>query len=162
MARSAEVLHLHCAVGITMSNPDPGTPRTVAAHLLRAAHECGAEYIFTNLGSDHPAFIQAFAEMDGREDCPAVICCPHEMTALSAAHGHAMLSRRAQLVLVHVDVGTQNLGSSVHNAARGGFLLSSSRVYRLSPSQGTRQGHVPNTSTSHKIPALSPRLCVPT
>ncbi len=111
-----------------MSNPEPGTPRTVAAHLLRAAHECGAEYIFTNLGSDHPAFIQAFAEMDGREDCPAVICCPHEMTALSAAHGHAMLSRRAQLVLVHVDVGTQNLGSSVHNAARGripAFIIAS-------------------------------------
>jgi acetolactate synthase I/II/III large subunit len=97
----------------------PPAHQTVAAHLLRAAHACGAEYIFTNLGSDHPAFIQAFAELEGRDDSPVVICCPHEMTALSAAHGHAMLSRRAQLVLVHVDVGTQNLGSSVHNAARG-------------------------------------------
>jgi acetolactate synthase-1/2/3 large subunit len=41
------------------------------------------------------------------------------MTALSAAHGYAMVTRRPQLVLVHVDVGTQNLGGSVHNAARG-------------------------------------------
>ena len=129
-----------------MSNPDPGTPRTVAAHLLRAAHECGAEYIFTNLGSDHPAFIQAFAEMDGREDCPAVICCPHEMTALSAAHGHAMLSRRAQLVLVHVDVGTQNLGSSVHNAARGripAFVIAGlSPVTLAGEKTGTRTEHI--------------------
>lgn len=129
-----------------MSNPDPGTPRTVAAHLLRAAHECGAEYIFTNLGSDHPAFIQAFAEMDGREDCPAVICCPHEMTALSAAHGHAMLSRRAQLVLVHVDVGTQNLGSSVHNAARGripAFVIAGlSPVTLAGDKTGTRTEHI--------------------
>ena len=38
---------------------------------------------------------------------------------MSAAHGYAMITRRAQLVLVHVDVGTQNLGASVHNAARG-------------------------------------------
>jgi acetolactate synthase-1/2/3 large subunit len=50
---------------------------------------------------------------------PQVIVCPHEMTALSAAHGYAMITRRPQLVLVHVDVGTQNLGGSVHNAARG-------------------------------------------
>jgi acetolactate synthase-1/2/3 large subunit len=30
-----------------------------------------------------------------------------------------MKSRRPQMVLVHVDVGTQNLGCSIHNAARG-------------------------------------------
>jgi acetolactate synthase-1/2/3 large subunit len=41
------------------------------------------------------------------------------MTALSAAHGYAMITRRPQVVLVHVDVGTQNLGCSIHNAARG-------------------------------------------
>jgi acetolactate synthase-1/2/3 large subunit len=49
---------------------------------------------------------------------PEVVICPHEMTALSAAHGYAMVTRRPQLVLVHVDVGTQNLGCSIHNAAR--------------------------------------------
>src|SRR5690606_19873264 len=50
---------------------------------------------------------------------PRIIVCPHEMTTLSAAHGYAMVTREPQLVLVHVDVGTQNLGASVHNAARG-------------------------------------------
>ena len=50
---------------------------------------------------------------------PEVVVCPHEMTTLSAADGYAMVTRQPQLVLVHVDVGTQNLGASVHNAARG-------------------------------------------
>ena len=92
-----------------------------AAHTLLAfSARAGIEYIFTNLGSDHPAFIEAFAEMQkSGEAVPRIIVCPHEMTALSAAHGYAMVTRRPQLVLVHVDVGTQNLGGSVHNAAPG-------------------------------------------
>ncbi len=95
-------------------------PPTCAERLLTLSSELGADCIFTNLGSDHPAFIEAFAKLEaegGRG--PRVITCPHEMTTLSAAHGYAMITRRPQLVLVHVDVGTQNLGGSIHNAARG-------------------------------------------
>ena len=93
---------------------------SAAERLIRLASRLGIEYIFANLGSDHPAFIEALARLrEAGEPAPKVIVCPHEMTALSAAHGHAMLTRRAQLVLVHVDVGTQNLGGSVHNACRG-------------------------------------------
>ncbi|WP_238160494.1 thiamine pyrophosphate-requiring protein [Pigmentiphaga sp. H8] len=93
---------------------------SAAEQLLRVCSSLGVEYLFTNLGSDHPAFIDAFArlEQEGRP-MPRIIVCPHEMTTLSAAHGYAMVTRRPQLVLVHVDVGTQNLGASVHNAARG-------------------------------------------
>jgi acetolactate synthase-1/2/3 large subunit len=93
---------------------------SAAYTLLEFSARAGIEFIFTNLGSDHPAFIEAFAEMQkqGRR-MPRIVVCPHEMTALSAAHGYAMVTRRPQLVLVHVDVGTQNLGGSVHNAARG-------------------------------------------
>lgn len=88
--------------------------------MLQLAGELGIKYIFTNLGSDHPAFIEAFAHLDEvGGTMPEVIICPHEMTALSAAHGYAMVTRRPQMVLVHVDVGTQNLGCSIHNAARG-------------------------------------------
>lgn len=91
---------------------------SAAAELLRYARSLGVEFIFTNLGSDHPAFIQAFAALDPAADMPEIISCPHEMTALSAAHGYAMITRRPQMVLVHVDVGTQNLGGSIHNIAR--------------------------------------------
>jgi len=100
-----------------MNSPDLHV--TAACKLLLEAARCGIEFIFTNLGSDHPAFIEAFATLAAsNERMPEIIICPHEMTALSAAHGHALVSRRAQMVLVHVDVGTQNLGGSVHNAAR--------------------------------------------
>lgn len=94
-------------------------PASAAANLLTCAKQIGADFVFTNLGSDHPAFIQAFSELDAGHSIPEIISCPHEMTALSAAHGYAMITRRPQLVLVHVDVGTQNLGCSIHNAARG-------------------------------------------
>jgi acetolactate synthase I/II/III large subunit len=98
----------------------PTLPATSARHLLTRLAELGVECLFTNLGSDHPAFIEAFAALGAAgEPMPRVIVCPHEMTALSAAHGHAMISRKPQAVLVHVDVGTQNLGGSIHNAARG-------------------------------------------
>lgn len=99
--------------------PQKESAPTAARLLLEEAGRLGIEHIFTNLGSDHPAFIEAFAEIDeagGR--MPRIVVCPHEMTALSAAHGFAMRTRRPQMVLVHVDVGTQNLGCSIHNAAR--------------------------------------------
>jgi len=93
---------------------------SAARRLLELCPKLGVDYVFTNLGSDHPAFIEAFASLTAAgAPMPKVIVCPHEMTTLSAAHAYAMLTRRPQLVLVHVDVGTQNLGCSVHNAARG-------------------------------------------
>ena len=93
---------------------------TVARQLISLCPSLGVELIFSNFGSDHPAFIEALALLHERGlGAPRVVVCPHEMTALSAAHGYAMLTRRPQIVLVHVDVGTQNLGGSVHNAARG-------------------------------------------
>ncbi len=93
---------------------------TAANLLLRLRAQMGVTHVFTNLGSDHPTFIEAFAGLSEQGGpIPRVIVCPNEMTALSALHGYAMITRRAQLVLVHVEVGTQNLGCSVPNAARG-------------------------------------------
>jgi acetolactate synthase I/II/III large subunit len=99
----------------------PTDPPAIAAQrLLQLAAQAGVDFLFTNLGSDHPAFIEALARLAASgAHMPRVVVCPHEMSALSAAHGYAMITRRPQMVLVHVDVGTQNLGGSVHNAARG-------------------------------------------
>lgn len=49
---------------------------------------------------------------------PRVLACPHEVTALSAAHGHFMVSGRPQACLFHVDVGLQAAGGMLHNAQR--------------------------------------------
>ena len=90
---------------------------TVASRILELARRAGVEYIFITLGNDHPAFIEAFAQL-GPEDLKIVVC-PHEMTGLTAAHGYAMMTRKPQMVLCHVDVGTANLVTASHNACRG-------------------------------------------
>jgi acetolactate synthase I/II/III large subunit len=95
---------------------------TTSTAILEALHEAGMEYVFANLGSDHSSFIETLAEARaaGRAgDYPALILCPDEMVALSAAHGFATVSGRAQAVLVHVECGTQQLGGAIHNAAKG-------------------------------------------
>jgi len=87
---------------------------------LEALSEGGVSYIFANLGSDHPAIVEGLAEAksSGRP-VPRLITCPHEIVALSAAHGCAQATGRAQAVIVHVECGTQSLAGAVHNAANG-------------------------------------------
>jgi acetolactate synthase-1/2/3 large subunit len=97
---------------------------TTSSAMLSALREAGVQYLFVNLGSDHSAFMEAYATARASKDggefpYPDVITCPNEMVALSAAHGHAAVSGRAQAVLVHVECGTQALAGAVHNAAKG-------------------------------------------
>jgi acetolactate synthase-1/2/3 large subunit len=94
--------------------------RTASTNLIEAISEAGVSYIFANLGSDHPGIIESLAEAKsiGRAT-PQLITCPNEMVALSAAHGYAQVSGRAQAVLVHVECGTQALAGAIHNAAKG-------------------------------------------
>ncbi len=93
---------------------------TASSAILEALVEAGVEYLFANFGSDHPGLIEAIAgARAANRPCPKVITSPTEMVALSAAHGFAQVSGRAQAVLVHVDCGTQALGGAVHNAAKG-------------------------------------------
>ena len=93
---------------------------TAGRAFLEALVEAGVSCIFANFGSDHPALIEALAEMrtEGRR-VPAVITSPAEMVAMSAADGFARVTGRAQAVFVHVECGTQSLGGAVHNAAKG-------------------------------------------
>src|SRR5262249_41680330 len=93
---------------------------TASTALIEALSEAGVSYLFANLGSDNPGIIEAMAEAraTGRPT-PQLITCPNEMVALSAAHGYAQVTGRAQAVLVHVECGTQALAGAIHNAAKG-------------------------------------------
>jgi acetolactate synthase I/II/III large subunit len=93
---------------------------TASTAFLEALNEAGVSYIFANLGSDHPSIVEAIeeAKVFGRK-APQLVTCPHEMVAMSAAHGHALVSGKAQAVLVHVECGTQSLAGAVHNASKG-------------------------------------------
>lgn len=96
-----------------------GQPSTAEA-LVLALVDQGVDAIFFNPGSDTAPYQEAFAVLAARGvPVPRIVLCPHEAVALAAAHGRAVLSGRTQVVMVHVDVGTQNLGSMVHNAMRG-------------------------------------------
>ena len=92
---------------------------STATALLEALQEAGVSYLFANFGSDHPPILESIAEAraTGRR-IPAVITCPNEMVALSAAHGYAQITGRGQAVLVHVDVGTQTMAGALHNASQ--------------------------------------------
>lgn len=93
--------------------------RSAGALLIDALRDAGVTHLFANFGSDHPAIIEALArDRESGIDSPRVILCPHEYSALSAAHAYAAVTGEPQAVFVHTDVGTANLGGAVHNAAR--------------------------------------------
>jgi acetolactate synthase-1/2/3 large subunit len=119
---------------------------TTSTAFLEALTEAGVTFAFANFGSDYPPILEAYAEAEtsGRI-FPTVINCPHEMVALSAAHGYAQVTGKPQAVFVHVDVGTQNLGGAVHNVAK-------SRVPVLifaGASPFTQQGELRGTRNEH-------------
>jgi acetolactate synthase-1/2/3 large subunit len=95
---------------------------TTSTAFLEALTEVGVDYVFANLGSDHPGIVEAYARAR-REGAagrfPELVICPHESVAFSAAQGYAQVTGRPQAVIVHVDCGTQNIGGMLHNAAKG-------------------------------------------
>ena len=93
---------------------------TTSSAFLDALIEANVSFIFANLGSDHPALVEAIAEARaaGRQ-IPEVLTCPNEMVGMSAAHGYWQASGVPQAVVVHVECGTQALAGAVHNAAKG-------------------------------------------
>lgn len=78
------------------------------------------DYIFLNPGTDTFPVQEAIAKFRylGRRT-PEVVLALHESVGMSAAHGHFMVSGHPQVVFVHVDLGTQQVGGALHNAQRG-------------------------------------------
>ncbi|UCG54726.1 MAG: thiamine pyrophosphate-requiring protein [Dehalococcoidia bacterium] len=105
------------------------------------------EYIFLNPGTDTFPIQEALSKFkaQGRRT-PEVILSLHESFAMTAAQGHFMISGRPQVVLVHVDVGTQNVGGALHNAHRGRigviFCAGRSPLTFDQGIRGERSGHV--------------------
>jgi acetolactate synthase I/II/III large subunit len=93
---------------------------TVSDVLLETLHALGVRYLFANIGTDYPPLVESLAKYRAQGVAlPEVLLCPHENTAITAAHGYALATGQGQGVFVHVGVGTQNLGGSLHNAWAG-------------------------------------------
>lgn len=94
--------------------------RNAAEALIELLAAQRVDYIFLNPGTDTAPIQEAVVSLRGRgRTVPAIITCMNEVVALAAAHAYWQVTRRPQVVVVHVDVGTQSLGGMVHNAMRG-------------------------------------------
>ncbi|KAG9259038.1 thiamine pyrophosphate enzyme, N-terminal TPP binding domain-containing protein [Emericellopsis atlantica] len=92
---------------------------TASTAFFEAIWDAGITHCFVNLGSDHPAILEAMVQGKGKTNFPRIITCPNEMVAMSMADGYARVTNKPQCVLIHVDVGTQGLGAAMHNASAG-------------------------------------------
>jgi acetolactate synthase-1/2/3 large subunit len=92
---------------------------TVAEQMLSVLAARGVRHVFLNPGTDTAPFQEAVSVLADRGlPCPSFIPCAHESVALSAAHGYWQVTHEPQCVMMHVDVGTQNLGAMLHDAMR--------------------------------------------
>ena len=84
----------------------------------------GVEYLFANAGTDFAPLIEAYAKRTAQgQPLPRPVTVPHEVTAVAMAHGFAMVTGRAQAVMVHVIVGAANALGGLINAARAGVPM---------------------------------------
>jgi acetolactate synthase-1/2/3 large subunit len=106
-----------------------GAPVTVsvdntAQAYLEILRDRGIKYFFGNAGTDFAPLVDAFARFSSEgKDFPKPILVPHEFTAVSMAHGYAMVTGEPQVVMVHVNVGTSNGLTGVMNASRANIPL---------------------------------------
>jgi acetolactate synthase-1/2/3 large subunit len=136
-------------VTLTQARPTETSPvlaRNGAEALIQLMVAQGVEYIFLNPGTDTAPLQEAIVALgeDGQR-VPRIIPCLYENVALAGAHGFFAITRRPQVVVVHVDVGTQNLGGNVHNAqrGRGGVVILAGRApYTLDDTPGSRSGAI--------------------
>ncbi len=114
---------------------------------VRALMAQGVDCLFMNPGTDTIPIQEALSKLEQLgQPVPRTVLCLFELVALAAAHGYYQATGRPQAVLVHVDVGTQNLGGMLHNAQRGraAVLISAGRTPYTTDSdvRGTRDTYI--------------------
>src|SRR5215469_8380168 len=93
--------------------------RTVAAELVTMLQDEGIGHLFVNHGMNTAPLRAALADADAAGlPHPQPVLCVHEHVALSAAHGHHLVSGAPQAVMVHVDDGHLKLEGVAEHAQR--------------------------------------------
>jgi acetolactate synthase-1/2/3 large subunit len=91
-----------------------------AEAFVESLNELGVEHLFFNPGGDSTHIQGAIAKYKALgKKTPKVILFPHESVAVAAAHGHAMVSGKPQVVLVFGHVGTFQGGGPIVNMTFG-------------------------------------------
>ena len=102
-----------------------------AEAFLEVLNANGVDYMFMNPGTSSGSVQEALAKYQSLgKKAPGVITCLHEFVALSAAHGYYMVTGKPQVVLVHLALGTLQLGGALLNAqrCRAGVVICATRV----------------------------------
>jgi acetolactate synthase I/II/III large subunit len=129
----------------------PGVEREEAGETAEAyVHALlsqGVDFLFLNPGTDTFPIQEALSKLESDDrPAPRTVLCLFEIVALAAAHGYYAATGRPQAVLVHVDVGTQNLGSMLHDAQRGraAVVIAAGRApYTSDPNlRGSRSSYI--------------------
>lgn len=80
----------------------------------------GVEYIFFNPGIDTvPVQVTVSRLKKNGKKAPGLVLCLDESVAMAAAYGHYGISGKPQVVLVHRELGTLQVGGQMHNAYFG-------------------------------------------
>jgi acetolactate synthase-1/2/3 large subunit len=91
--------------------------RTAAAELVTILQDEGIAHLFINPGMNTAPLRVALAEADMTGVThPQPVLCVHEHVALSAAHGHHLVSDSPQAVMVHLENGRLRLDGVAENA----------------------------------------------
>jgi acetolactate synthase I/II/III large subunit len=93
--------------------------RTAAAELVTMLQDEGISHLFVNPGMHTAALRDALADADATGlPHPQPVLCVHEHVALSAAHGHHLVTDAPQAVMVHVENGHLKLEAVAEHAQR--------------------------------------------
>ena len=80
----------------------------------------GVECVFFNPGSAIIPIQVAFLKYKAAGKLtPRLVLCLDESVAMAAAHGHYLVSGRPQVVMVHDELGTLQVGGAIHNVQWG-------------------------------------------
>ncbi len=92
---------------------------STAEGYLALLKQRGIDYLYVNAGTDFAPLIEAYARQEHSGlGFPAYVICAHENVALGMAQGYYLATGRAQVVMVHVSVGSANALCALMNAAR--------------------------------------------
>lgn len=93
---------------------------TGADAFLEVLNRNGVDHIFFNPGIDNAPLLEAISGyIASGKPSPKSILCLDESVAMHAAHGAYMATGKAQVVLVHSELGTMQIGGALHNAQWG-------------------------------------------
>jgi acetolactate synthase-1/2/3 large subunit len=88
--------------------------------LIDIMNENGVDFVFFNPGIDNVPVLETLAAYRAQgKMSPRSILCLDEFVAMTAAHGSYMASGKPQVVSVHSELGTLQIGGALHNAQWG-------------------------------------------